>query len=123
MTTFLSVFKQAANILKNDKQYDLIERANGDKITTKPGQTYVFDVQSAVSAGRFSSIMLELFTERGYLTKGGIVVCPASIKVLEINVVLPDNKMGVIPVLNIPDIMANPDLRALIINAPIEFLT
>lgn len=123
MKSLKSVLKKAASIWQNASEYDLVEQANGDKFATKPNDTYMFDVESAVRTGRFTPIMLELFIERGYMVDGGVVVCPASIQVLEIDTTTPDNKKGVIPLLNIKDVVADPALRGLIISAPIEFLT
>jgi hypothetical protein len=123
MTTFLSVLHRAFSILKKSSEYDFVHLANGKKIITKPNQKYLFNIEAAVKAGRYPQLMLDLFIHREYMVDGGIIVCPASNKVLEIDNTMPENKISVIPMLNIRDIMADPALRALITGVPVEFLT
>lgn len=110
------------SMLKNASDFDVVPVLGGKQMTVQLAKKYTFDVQAAAKSGRFPSILLELFIERGYVTDGKVVVCPASYNIMEIGVVT-DSMLSVIPVQNIDEVRENENLRALIKEVPTEYLT
>lgn len=110
------------SLLSKASDYDVVTVLGNKQMTVQLAKKYTFDVQAAVETGRFPSILLELFTERGYLTDGKVVVCPASYSIMEVGVAA-DSMLSVIPVQNIDEVRGNENLRPLIKEVPTEFLT
>lgn len=105
--------KSGIEIIPNDVQ---------GLVAADTAKRFIFQIKKAIEAGHPFKIVLELLVHRGYSDGQTVEVYFASTTPSQVGQVSPTSTTGVIPTGNFDFAKTNTTMRALILDAPFDFL-